>query len=131
MRKIQYFGIFLFYAAILSLVIVSCIARPTGGKVNSNSLADGTYSGSASSFPNSAEVEVTIKAGKITGIKLKRHISSWIGNKAEAVTSRIIASQSSKVDAVTGATNSSSVIMNAVENALQKSRKAKSHEDST
>ena len=49
---------------------------------------------------------------------------AWRGVIAEAtIVERIIASQSTKVDAVSGATNSSRVIMNAVQNAIEKAYK--------
>lgn len=93
----------------------------TGGPLHPDRVRDGTYEGSASAWPNSAKVKVTIAEGKIAKIDLLSHFSSWIGNKAEeAVPARIIERQSTSVDAVTGATNSSRVIMNAVQDAVEK-----------
>jgi uncharacterized protein with FMN-binding domain len=84
--------------------------------------ADGIYEGSYSSWPNSATVTVSVKDARITDIVIVRHFASWIGKKAEPVIPlRIIAAQSTRVDAVSGATNSSRVIMNAVQDALDKS----------
>lgn len=93
----------------------------TGGPVIPERLRDGVYVGSSSAWPNSARVKVTISGGRIAKIDLLSHFSSWIGNKAEdAVPARIIEHQSTSVDAVTGATNSSRVIMNAVQDAVEK-----------
>jgi uncharacterized protein with FMN-binding domain len=83
--------------------------------------ADGVYEGRYSSWPNSAMVRVSVKDGRITDIVIVRHVASWIGKKAEPVIPvRIIEAQSTRVDAVSGATNSSRVIMNAVQDALDK-----------
>jgi len=96
------------------------IAAVTGGPLLPESLLDGNYEGSARSWPNSAKVRVAVSGGKIVRIELLSHFSSWVGNRAETtVPARIIERQSTDVDAVTGATNSSRVIMNAVQNAVE------------
>ncbi len=92
-----------------------------GGPVKEGKLADGVFEGSYSKWPNSAAVSVTVKDGRIADIRILKHWSSWIGRKAEPVIPlRIIEQQSTNIDAVTGATNSSRVIMNAVQNAVEK-----------
>ncbi len=86
-----------------------------------STVADGVYEGRYSNWPNSASVTVSVKDGRITDIVVVRHVASWIGKKAEPVIpARIIATQSTRVDAISGATNSSRVIMNAVQDALDK-----------
>jgi uncharacterized protein with FMN-binding domain len=83
-------------------------------------LRDGTYQGSYRGGPNKALVTLTVKDRKIAHITIDEH-QAWRGEKAEApIIERIIATQSTRVDAVSGATNSSRVIMNAVQNALEK-----------
>jgi len=85
---------------------------------------DGVYEGSYRSLPNSAVVKVTIAEGRIDKIELLKHFASWKGNKvAEIIPRRIVSEQSTSVDAVTGATNSSRVIMNAVQKAVEKAYK--------
>ena len=64
-----------------------------------------------------AKVEVTIQNGEITGIRILEHKNEH-GQAAEAVVDRIVAEQRIDVDAVSGATNSSTVLKKAVENAL-------------
>ena len=64
-----------------------------------------------------AKVEVTIQNGEITGIHILEHKNER-GQAAEAVVDRIVAEQRIDVDAVSGATNSSTVLKKAVENAL-------------
>ena len=88
--------------------------------VNISRIPDGVYAGSAGSWPNKAEVRVTVREGRMTSIELVRHWASWIGRKADPVIpERIMQKQRADVDAVTGATNSSRVIMHAVYDALE------------
>jgi len=64
-------------------------------------------------------VSVTIIDHIITNIKILKH-KNVKGKKAEIIPERVIATQSIKVDTVTGATNSSKVILKAIENSLKK-----------
>ncbi len=65
-------------------------------------------------------VRVTIKNNAIVSIEIIEH-QAWRGKQAEVtVLNRIVAAQSTDVDAVSGATNSSRVIMNAVHKAVEK-----------
>lgn len=92
----------------------------TGAPVDHARLRDGIYDGSARGGPNKASVQVTIRNSNIVKIDIIDH-QAWRGGIAEeTVIARIIASQSTRVDAVSGATNSSRVIMNAVQNAIEK-----------
>ena len=98
-----------------------CAETPiTGIPLMHAQLIDGTYQGSYRGGPNKAIVRVTVKNGKIAHITIVEH-QAWRGKKAEGpIVERIIAEQSTNVDAVSGATNSSRVIMNAVQNAVEK-----------
>lgn len=106
---------------ILHFLFHGCTMAPiTGAEVEQERLVDGVYEGSYRHGPNSALVKVTISEGKIVDIELVKHFASWKGDKAnDLIPQRIIAEQSTAVDAVSGATNSSRVIMNAVQNALK------------
>jgi uncharacterized protein with FMN-binding domain len=106
---------------ICGTIFFSCAPTAViGGPVDPAKLADGTYQGSDRGGPNKAVVEVTIKDNTIVHIKMIQH-QAWRGKKAEeTVVERIIAQQSTRVDAVSGATNSSRVIMNAVQRAIEK-----------
>jgi len=98
-------------------------AQLIGGPVQQNLLRDGSYEGEASHGPNSAKVLVTIVNQTINNIEVVKH-EAWKGKKAvPEIPDRIIARQSTRVDAVSGATNSSYVLMNAVEDALNKAYK--------
>jgi len=90
------------------------------GPVDHEKLADGVYEGRDKAGPNKAVVKVTIKDKRIAEIEIVKH-RAWKGRKAESIIpTRIIENQSTKVDAVSGATNSSRVIMNAVQKAIEK-----------
>ncbi len=104
------------------LTSAGCVTAPVPAEtLPAGILADGVYEGSYSSWPNSAAVTVSVKDGRVAEIFIVRHVASWIGKKAEPVIpARIIDAQSTRVDAVSGATNSSRVIMNAVQDALSK-----------
>ncbi len=107
------------------LFIADCATAPVvNDTLRGVKLTDGIFEGSFSSWPNDATVKVTVKEGMITDIQVLHHFGSWIGRKAvPVIPQRIIEKQSVNVDAVTGATNSSRVIMHAVQNALEKSSK--------
>lgn len=80
-------------------------------------VADGIYIGECNVNYIYAKVEVTIQNGVITSIIILEHKNER-GKPAEAVIDEIIAEQRIDVDAVSGATNSSTVLKKAVENAL-------------
>jgi uncharacterized protein with FMN-binding domain len=123
MKKIiQWCKFIIILGALNSLFLSGCAKTEIiGGPVEPGKLVDGFYKGSAQGGPNSAIVKVTIQDQKITYIEILEH-DAWKGKKAEPIIpQRIIDQQSTDVDAVSGATNSSKVLMNAVQDALEKS----------
>ena len=102
-------------------LLIGCAQTPVIGEpVDHIKLVDGIYEGSYRGGPNKALVKVTIKDNKIFNIEIIEH-QAWKGKKAQVpIVERIIAGQSTNVDTVSGATNSSRVIMNAVQNAIEK-----------
>ncbi len=83
---------------------------------------DGTYTGTAQGFGGDITVEVTIREGKLSRIRIvsaSGESSSYL-NRAEAVISRVLGNGSPNVDTVSGATYSSNGILNAVKRALSK-----------
>lgn len=79
---------------------------------------DGTYFGTSDAGGVVAvDVEVTVENHVIKSIELIRH-DNGRGQDAEVIPDRVIEAQSLMVDAVSGATNSSLVILEAIENAL-------------
>jgi len=109
---------------IIGTMMFGCAHTPViGAPIKHEKLNDGVYEGSYSGFPNKASVRVTIKDKKMFNIEITEH-QAWKGKKAELpILKRIIETQSTKVDAVSGATNSSRVIMNAVQKAIEKAYK--------
>jgi uncharacterized protein with FMN-binding domain len=116
------FHFILLILAGLGLFITGCkITETVGGPVQTERLADGIYEGVAEGGPNKAAVRVTIEDRRIARVEILSH-DAWKGKKAEPVIpDRIVEEQSTVVEAVTGATNSSHVIMNAVHAAVEKS----------
>lgn len=87
--------------------------------VDLNLVPDGVFTGSYSRFPGSAEVSVTVHDHIITDIKLVKLVSGR-GQTAEAIPGMVVEAQSLNVDAVSGATSSSKIILLAIEDALKK-----------
>jgi len=85
-------------------------------------ISDGRYIGECATSIVKAEVTVDVKEHKITAIVLTKHVHGQ-GEPAEAIIPEVIAAQSVQVDAITGATISSKVILKAIESALNGSSK--------
>ncbi len=79
---------------------------------------DGVYTARQNNFPMTAKVEATVELGRVTGVKVLRHFHGP-DRGAEAITGKIVDKQNLKIDAVSGATLSSTVILKAVESALK------------
>jgi uncharacterized protein with FMN-binding domain len=107
----------------IAVILAGCrSAAVVGGPVDGSGLSDGVFRGECKAGPNKAVVDVTVRDQKIIQVVLVQS-DAWKGHKADAVIpGRIVEKQSTRVDAVSGATNTSNVIMNAVEAALVKSR---------
>ena len=87
-----------------------------------NVYKDGTYTGSAQGFGGAITVQVTLANDEITDIQVTSapgEDSAYL-SQGESVISSIISAQSTDVDTVSGATFSSTGIINAVVDALGK-----------
>lgn len=87
-----------------------------------NVYKDGTYTGSAQGFGGAITVQVTLSNDEITDIQVTSapgEDSAYL-SQGEGVISSIISAQSTDVDTVSGATFSSTGIINAVVDALGK-----------
>lgn len=93
------------------------IAAISISAVDLSKIPDGSYIGSYDAIMISATVRVNIHNHQISGIDLISHKNER-GKKAEVIVNEIKSAQSLKVDTITGATNSSKVILKAVQNAL-------------
>ncbi|MHB8064712.1 MAG: FMN-binding protein [Ruminiclostridium sp.] len=86
--------------------------------VDLSKLADGKYTGSCDAVFVGAKVVVTVNAHKITDVDLINHKNEK-GKLAEGIPAKVMEAQSLEVDTISGATNSSKVILKAIENALK------------
>ena len=81
---------------------------------------DGTYTGNCDTGYVYAKVKVQVKDSAITSVEILEHRTER-GQKAEQIPEKIVDEQKITVDTVSGATNSSKVIEQAVYNALMAS----------
>lgn len=95
------------------------VRETTVDEINISDVSDGIYIGEYDVNFIYAKVEVTVQDGKITNIELLEHKNER-GKPAEAILGKMIDAQEINVDAISGATNSSTVIKKAAENALKK-----------
>lgn len=93
------------------------VKETTFKNLNISSIPDGVYVGEYDVDFVYAKVKVMVQSGVITNIDILEH-KNGRGSSAEVVADRIIEEQKINVEAVSGATNSSTVIKKAVENAL-------------
>lgn len=91
--------------------------------VNLSKIPDGFYTGSYDAIMIAAKVRVDIIDHNIQNITILYHKNER-GKKAEVIVKEIKSAQSLNVDTITGATNSSRVILKAVQNALDSGVKA-------
>ncbi len=89
--------------------------------INSN---DGRYEGVYETSLVKATVQVVIQDHRIKDIQITRH-ENGMGKKAEKIIARVIEKQTTNVDAISGATASSRVILKAIENAVSKAETQK------
>ena len=94
------------------------VGETTFGEIDIADVSDGIYIGEYDVNFIYAKVEVTVEDGEIVSINILEHRHER-GKAAEKVIEKIIEEQKIDVDAVSGATNSSTVIKKAVENALK------------
>ena len=94
------------------------IGETTFDEIDIADVSDGIYMGEYDVNFIYAKVEVTVEDGEIVSINILEHRHER-GKAAEKVIEKIIEEQKIDVDAVSGATNSSTVIKKAVENALK------------
>ncbi|MBU3216873.1 FMN-binding protein [Clostridium estertheticum] len=87
------------------------------GSVDLSKVSDGKYTGSCDAEFVAAKVSVTVKDHMIKDITLLSHKTER-GKSAEVIPGNVVKAQSLQVDTITGATNSSKVILKSIENAL-------------
>jgi uncharacterized protein with FMN-binding domain len=123
------FKIVLIILAVVIIVIAGGIFFLTNGleagknveisSIDASSVKDGVYEGSYDSGRWSNKVAVTVKAGKITDIQIKDDVAFAKEGLSDELFGRVIGSQNTDVDAVTGATVTCKAYLKAIENALK------------
>lgn len=124
-RILSFTAMFLFLIVLISTAAYlksvadykRAVKETTFSNLDISDVSDGVYVGEYDVDFIYAKVEVTVQNGVITNIDILEH-KNGRGNSAEVVIDRIMKEQKIEVDAVSGATNSSTVIKKAVENAL-------------
>lgn len=86
--------------------------------VDLSKIPDGSYIGSYDAIMVSAKVKVDVSDHTIKDISILYHKTER-GKQAEVIVNEVKSAQSLKVDTITGATNSSRVILKSVQNALE------------
>lgn len=122
MRKLVLFRALLI--SFLGMVLLSgcqnlqAIKALTIDNIPISTVKDGTYEGYQNNTMVAAKVSVTVSGGKIIDIKLLKH-THGPNHGADAIIPKVIEKQSLMVDAVSGATYSSKVVLKAIELALK------------
>lgn len=101
-------------------IVASSLVASASDYVSTGQYTDGVYTGSATGFRGTTQVQVTVSGGVITDITvLSTGDDAEFFNRAKStVISEIIAAQGVSVDTVSGATFSSNGIIGAVSDAL-------------
>lgn len=120
-KIILVFGVLVVAGSVLMFSMLSRnlekLSRAPIHMVKLSEISDGSYEGEYSVFPVRAKVSVQVVNHEIREIDILEHHHGK-GAKGEAITDTIISQQSLEVDAISGATYSSLVIIKAVEDAL-------------
>ncbi len=98
-------------------------SRKHDTSLDGSKFRDGVYTGTGTGFNGRITVSVTISGGKITKISVINNEGDdkpYLDKASKGVVARILRTQNTKVDAVSGATYSSNGIIEAVEKALKK-----------
>lgn len=110
-RNMKKFGLILMLVATMSMVLVGC----------GPSFKDGAYTGTGKGMNGDIEVSVDVKDGKISKVVVTSHKESKVISDAaiEQIPASIVEKNSTKVDVVSNATNTSNGIIRAVNKALE------------
>lgn len=121
-------GFQLFLIVLPGLLLMSCrtmreykekVAAVEIEDVDLKAVTDGEYIGEYDARLVKAVVKVVVRNHRIESIELIRH-DNGRGAAAEVIPERVISAQSLWVDTISGATSSSLVILEAIEQALKK-----------
>ena len=105
---------------VVAFVVVALLLRPRELEVKPvdlTTVSDGAYIGICQNKILLAVVRVDVKDHKITNIEILQHKASYM-KQAQQIAAKVCAVQTLNIDAVAGATLTSSTVLKAVENAL-------------
>jgi uncharacterized protein with FMN-binding domain len=88
--------------------------------VDFSRVPDGLYTGAYTGYRWSNTVQVAVKDGKVTDIRMVKKQRFHLDGPVDQIIGRILAEQTLPVDVISGATATSKAIMKAVEIALTK-----------
>jgi uncharacterized protein with FMN-binding domain len=91
------------------------------GQINLSDVPDGSYEGAYDVDFIKVKVKVDVKNHEIENIELLQH-DNGKGDPAEAIIPEVITAQSLDVEAVSGATNSSKLILKSIEIAIDSAK---------
>lgn len=123
-RKIWRTSLTVFLTVMILLAAIALVLRPKTldiGMVDLSNVADGAHIGICQNKILLAVVKVEVKNHQMTDIEILVHKESY-RKQAEMIADAVLAGQSLKVDAVSGATLTSDTVLKAVENALSQGR---------
>lgn len=86
--------------------------------INISEFKDGVYIGEYKFGRWSNELDITIKDNKITEINIKKDVTLSDPNVSKELFNKVIETQNTKVDTISGATITSKSYLKAIENAL-------------
>jgi uncharacterized protein with FMN-binding domain len=118
-------GAGLLLMGVLVAVAAGCRTMPAAPQtVTKYPLEDGAYKGIGMAGQRQAIVNVQVEEGRVKAIEVLRlDVTPYTAKAVPEMTDRILEAQTVEVDAVTGATTSSGLLLEAVENALEQARK--------
>ena len=120
------------FAVILTIVLIGLIGFKSWSaklvkeamsledvSIDMSKVEDGIYEGHSELGPVVVDVKVTVEKDKIIEVEILEH-QNGLGQAANVIVEDMVDQNTYEVDAVSGATVSSEIIMNAVNDALQK-----------
>jgi uncharacterized protein with FMN-binding domain len=95
-------------------------ASPTSPAAQASRYKDGTYIGAGSSRHGGIQAQVVVKDGQIVSASITRATTRYPTSAIRALPATVVSTQSTDVNVVSGATDSSNAYLDAVDNALAK-----------
>jgi|GEM_PF-23373 len=92
-------------------------------KIDLSNIPDGTYQGSASDKKHDYTAKIIIKNHRLVDVEMTKYGNTKYEQKAKGIINKVINEQSFEVDAISGATNSSQIILKAIANAVELAEK--------